>query len=51
MNQLAPPLSLLSDQNGKIPYPSYTSTYQSTTDNGFDSELYHEQIITHLRKQ
>ena len=28
MNQLAPPLSLLSDQNGKIPYPSYTSTYQ-----------------------
>ena len=29
MNQLAPPLSLLSDQNGKIPYPSYTSPYQS----------------------
>lgn len=49
MNQLAPPLSLLSDQNGKIPYPSYTST-STNLDNGFDSELYHEQIITHLRK-
>lgn len=48
MNQLAPPLSLLSDQNGK--FPTLHILQPTNLDNGFESELYHEQIITHLRK-
>lgn len=49
MNQLAPPLSFFQIKMEK--FPTLHILQPTNLDNGFESELYHEQIIiTHLRK-
>lgn len=48
MNQLAPPKAFFQIKMEK--FPTLHILQPTNLDNGFDSELYHEQIITHLRK-